>query len=92
MNCQQCGANNSGEYVQWGSSFFRCHDCGTDSPATTFLAYAAQLKGIYSAFEVDLSNSRMIIAHGAIDEMVNIIDQKAVQGKLICLVKDVEHL
>jgi hypothetical protein len=88
LRCEQCGGQDFGSFVQYGSYSMKCLLCKADGPATSFMAIEPGLHGVYEAMEVDKDlKLKEKLFKGEITEGLGKIKAEAGKGKLIWLIK-----
>lgn len=86
MGCQSCGSLNLGAFVQYGSYFTRCLDCGQSGWATSWLALSGTISSPVRAVIVDEKlNEIESLGEGVAHEIASRISQSAHEGKLVQL-------
>lgn len=91
MKCDQCGAASMSGFVQYASYFARRAVCGSDCVTTTWLVYARQIEGNFSAYLVEPSvGTNACLAEGDISQIADTVTNAAKLGKLVQLKKIVQ--
>ena len=84
FGCEGCGSENLGVFVQHGSYFTRCLDCGASGWATSWLAVSEGMSSPVRAAVVDAQLREVeSLGEGTAREMVPKITQAAYEGKLV---------
>ena len=86
IHCGHCEARAVEAFVQHGSYFTQCTSCGTQGPATSWLALSSQLQGLVRAVVVG-SKFEVLeeVAEGEMSQAAGAISKAAHQGKLVML-------
>lgn len=84
--CERCGALDFGAFVQYGSFFTKCLNCGHSPWATSFIAVSPQMGDRYRAVIVDEKlNEKQVVAEGIGSDMADKIEEAAQSGALVWL-------
>jgi hypothetical protein len=84
--CPSCGSTSRGAFVEYGSYFMRCLNCGDDGPATSWLAIASRLRGPISAFLAEPWPDGILFAEGESSVIAETVARAASTGKLVRIV------
>lgn len=82
----ECGCDETGAFVQYGSYFTSCMSCGVHGPATSWLAISSQLAGKIRAIVVDEKFEEIeSVGEDEANLLAVSISRIAYQGKLVRL-------
>ena len=73
-------------FVEHGSYFFRCLNCGDDGPATSWICIAPRLQGSMKALYAEPWPDGSLFAEGAPAEIADAVSLAATSGRLIRLI------
>lgn len=86
FTCQNCGSQNIGLFVQYGSYFTRCFLCKQDGWATSWLMLSKQIVVPIYAIVVDEQHNEIeVLGEGFGEEFLSRISRAADKGKTIRL-------
>jgi hypothetical protein len=84
--CDNCQGEEFYTLVSGGSYYFRCSNCLSIGPATSWLSIKVEIKGWYEIIEVDnLMNQLQLLTTGDIQNHIEMITKEAHAGKIIWL-------
>lgn len=84
--CASCGSASMATYVQLGSLFTRCADCGETGPAASWIGVADRLSGTWCACLAGPAGEPLeLLAEGSGADLLEVVRKIAGSGALVRL-------